>query len=110
MQDRTDKTQRMIRKQVFITREQDSRLKALAQVNGTAAAEEIRRGIELVLEKAAADSDWRNDLKEFLETPSDAWKDRDDMQEFVRELRRSSGKRLVRLGLAQDAMKGESTE
>lgn len=45
---------RMIRKQIYIDEAQESQLKARAKAEGRTEAEIIREGIDLVLEKSAA--------------------------------------------------------
>jgi predicted DNA-binding protein len=85
----------MIRKQVFITKEQDERLKRVAASRGTPAADLIRKGIDQALKEAEDSQDWRT----VLERLSGAWVARDDMQDFVRDLRKGGRRRLERLGL-----------
>jgi hypothetical protein len=46
----------------------------------------------------ASEDDWRQGLDRL----SGAWAERDDMQGFVRDLRKGGGRRLKRLGLARD--------
>ena len=50
---------KMVRKQVFITAEQNKKLKARAAATGVAEAELIRAGIELRLEQKPEQPDWR---------------------------------------------------
>ena len=88
----------MIRKQFFIDEEQNQRLKALSGETGKSEGELIRESIAARIEATAAeDDDWRNGLEKL----SRAWADRDDMQGFVRALRKGSGRRLARLGLVE---------
>jgi predicted DNA-binding protein len=56
------KPQRMVRKQILITPEQNRRLKARAAQAGTAKADIVRRGIELALSAEQAEDDWRAQL------------------------------------------------
>ncbi len=86
----------MIRKQFFIDRDQSRRLKRLAAAKGVAEGEIIRVAIEHKLQNDRAElDDWRNGLNAI----SGSWADRHDMQDFVRKLRKGSGRRLKRLGL-----------
>ena len=88
----------MIRKQFFIDEEQNQHLKALSGETGKSEGELIRESIAARIEATAAeDDDWRNGLEKLLR----AWADRDDMQGFVRALRKGSGRRLARLGLVE---------
>lgn len=82
----------MIRKQVFIKEEQETRLKALAERLGVAEAELIREGIELVLqEKDETDDNWK---ERFLQAAG-IWKDRDDLEQVRREFRESCQPRYI---------------
>lgn len=84
----------MIRKQVFITAEQNRRLKQRAAQTGKAETDIVRQGIELALtSKQAEGDDWRAGL----DALTGAWAERSDMQGFVRELRKGSSRRLKRL-------------
>lgn len=85
----------MIRKQVFITAEQNRRLKQRAAETGTAEAEIVRRGIEVALASETSAADWKKGLAEL----SGAWSDRGDIQDFVRDLRKGTRRRLKRLGI-----------
>ncbi len=89
---------RMVRKQVYITAEQDRLLKERALAEGVAAAEIIRRGLQHAIEQvdeATQLADWKASLR----TGNPIWVDRDDMQEWLRDLRRGWGRRAKRLGL-----------
>lgn len=84
----------MIRKQVYIREDQDSRLKALAAVTGKAEAELIRDGLDRVLaEEEAKKQDWK---KVWLEVAG-IWKDHDEIDEIIAENRRRVQKRMDRL-------------
>jgi hypothetical protein len=99
MQDKSPRKPRMIRKQVFITPEQNRRLKERAALSGVAEAELIRAGIDLRLEQA--DASTKGDWKEAWRQAAGMWKDYDAADQIVskrrarlrkrRELRRSSG-------------------
>jgi len=90
---------RMVRKQVFITAEQNRKLKARAAAAGVAEAELIRAGIDLRLEQEPEE---RIDWKARLEKLSGAWAERDDLDEILQRGRRGWKRRLKRLGLADD--------
>ena len=86
----------MIRKQFFIDAEQNRQLKQLAESAGKSEGEVIRESLEaLIIAKSAGDDDWRRGLERL----SGAWADRDDMHDFVRELRQGGSRRLKRIGL-----------
>jgi hypothetical protein len=102
MQDGSGDNKRMIRKQVYIRADQDAALKAVAERDSLTEAELIREGIDLALAKRPPEEDWRVVIRSL----SGMWRDRDDMQDFVRDLRRSSGNRLKRLGLDAESGKG----
>ncbi len=91
--------ERMVRKQVYITAEQDRQLKELARKHGVAAAEIIRKGLQNELATDASPDDWEARKARILAIRP-IWADRDDMDDFVRNLREGTGRRLERLGLA----------
>ena len=94
MQETVKTKRRMVRKQVFITAEQNKRLKTVAAAKGVAEAELIRAGIDQQLAQAKVeDDDWRTGLNRL----SGAWRDRDDMHDFVRDLRKGWSRRLARV-------------
>lgn len=97
MQERAPpKPQRMVRKQILITPDQNRRLKARAKAGGVTEAEIVRQGVELALAAGtAADEEWRAGLDRL----AGAWIERGDMQTFVRDLRKGGDRRLRRLGL-----------
>lgn len=83
----------MVRKQIFITAEQNRRLKQRAARTGTAEADIVRQGIELALTSKQAEAD---DWRKGLDSLTGAWAERGDMQGFVRELRKDGSRRLKR--------------
>lgn len=84
----------MVRKQVFITTEQNTRLKSLAAATGDAEGQLVRRGLDLLLEREAARTvDWKAGLMELR----GMWADRYDLDTFYaqrREARRSRRQRM----------------
>jgi hypothetical protein len=94
MQETVKTKRRMVRKQFFITVEQNKRLKAVAAARGIAEAELIRAGIDQQLTQAKVeDDDWRTGLDRL----SGAWRDRDDMDDLIRDLRKGWARRLARV-------------
>ena len=94
---------KMVRKQVFITAEQNKKLKARAAATGVAEAELIRAGIELRLEQIGQEQrDCQKVVEETLGKLSGAWAERDDLDELLRSNRKGWKRRLKRLGLARD--------
>lgn len=89
---------RMVRKQFFITTEQNRRLKAHAAATGVSEAELVRAGIDLRLEQKVEKTDWR----ELADSLSGAWAERDDLDEILRKHRKGWKRRLKRLGLQND--------
>jgi hypothetical protein len=87
MQDASGNNQRMIRKHVYIRADQDAALKAVAERDSVSEAALIRDGIDLALAKRQPEENWRVVIRSL----SGMWRDGDDMQDFVRDLRRSSG-------------------
>ena len=57
---------KMVRKQFFITAEQNKRLKAHAAAAGVSEAELVRAGIDLRLERKPEKADWRRLAPELL--------------------------------------------
>ena len=68
MQDRVDRPKsRMVRKQVFVTADQNRRLKSAAAKSGRAEAELVREGLELALGGAVTlEDNWRERMKEVI--------------------------------------------
>jgi len=103
MQKPAKSKRRMVRKQVFITAEQNRRLKTEAARLGVPEAELVRVGIDMRLDRKSDPDDWRNALDRL----SGAWRNRDDMHDFIRDLRRGSTRSLRRrLGLDERKKNG----
>jgi len=85
MPDFSKRKHRMLRKQVFITAEQNRRLKSLAAATGQSEGELIREGVEKVLEARASEEDWKAAIRRL----AGMWKNRDDLDELFPRLRRS---------------------
>jgi hypothetical protein len=79
----------MVRKQVFITAEQNRRLKAHAASAGVSEGELVRAGIDLRLEQGVERPDWRSLAASF----SDSWREREDLDAEMREIRRRWNRR-----------------
>lgn len=94
MQERLKSKTRMIRKQVYITPEQQRQLRERAAAAGVPEAELIRAGIDKQLvETAQADPDaWRR----IFDDVSPSWAEREDLQEELAELRAGWTKRVER--------------
>ncbi len=106
MQERVQKPQRMVRKQILITTDQSRRLKARAVETGLPETELVRRGIELALTAEQNDpDDWRDGLKRFLAEGEPLGQ---DFAERMRGLKRADAaawrKRLAR---TRRALNGE---
>jgi predicted DNA-binding protein len=82
----------MVRTQIYLTEEQKGNLTRLASTTGRRQSELIREAIDGFLAEHRP-KDW----KEALETARGMWADRDDLDDFVRELRAGWGRRLERL-------------
>ncbi len=92
---------KMVRKQVFITAEQNKKLKLRAAAAGVAEAELIRAGIDLRLNQEPEERRaWKSIVDETFTKLSGAWAERDDLDEILRKNRRGWKRRLKRLGLA----------
>jgi hypothetical protein len=92
---------KMVRKQVFITAEQNKRLKARAAATGVAEAELIRAGIDLRLnQETEQERAWRDVVDETVAKLSGAWAERDDLDNLLRRNRKGWKRRLKRLDLA----------
>lgn len=79
---------KMVRKQIFITAEQNKRLKARAVATGVSEAELIRAGIDLRLEREAQ-VDWRR----LADNLSGEWAKREGLDEEMRKIRRRWNRR-----------------
>ena len=73
----------MIRKQVFITEEQERRLKALSEQLGVAQAEIVREGVDLVLDQR----EMVMDVDAAVDQAFGIWKDREDVEALIQENR-----------------------
>jgi hypothetical protein len=80
---------KMVRKQLFITVEQNRRLKECAAATGVSEAELIRAGIDLKVGGKAEKTDWLSLAESF----SSSWAEREDLEEEMREIRRSWNRR-----------------
>jgi len=89
---------KMVRKQFFITAEQNKRLKEHAVAAGVSEAELVRAGIDLRLAGKLEKPDRQTGLRNL----SGAWAERDDLDDLLRKNRRGWKRRLKRLGLAGD--------
>jgi hypothetical protein len=85
---------KMVRKQIFITSEQNRRLKAHAAATGVSEAELVRAGIDLRLEQKPEKVDWRR----LAERLSGAWAERENLDEEMREIRSRWNRRDQFLG------------
>jgi hypothetical protein len=92
---------KMVRKQFFITAEQNKRLKAHAAAAGVSEADLVRAGIDLRLEQESeTPRAWRNIVDETVAKLSGAWAERDDLDDLLKRHRQSWKRRRKRLGLA----------
>jgi hypothetical protein len=90
---------KMVRKQVFITAEQNKKLKARAAATGVAEAELIRAGIDLRLEQGLEKQrPWREIVDETVAKLSGAWAERENLDEEMREIRSRWNRRSTILG------------
>ena len=94
MQERLKSKTRMIRKQVYITPEQQRQLRERAAAAGVPEAELIRAGIDKQLvETAQADPDaWRR----IFDDVSPSWAEREDLQEEIAQVRAEWSKKVDR--------------
>ena len=86
---------KMVRKQLFITAEQNRRIKSRAAVTGLSEGEVIRRGInrELDEKSGTAEGNWKVAWRQAF----GMWKDRDDIEEFYAERRKRDRQRMERI-------------
>jgi hypothetical protein len=90
---------KMIRKQLFITEEQNRKLKERAAATGVSEAELIRAGIDLRLEQGAQDQRaWGDVVDETVAKLSGAWAERENLDEEMREIRGRWNRRSLLLG------------
>jgi len=85
---------KMVRKQFFITAEQNRRLKVHAAALGVSEADLVRAGIDLRLDRKVEKTDWRRLADSF----SGSWAEREDLDEEMRQIRRSWNRRDQLLG------------
>src|SRR5215469_6784730 len=79
--------------QVFLREDQKTALKSLSARTGTRQSDLVRRGVDLLLEKAAAKkADWR----EAVRAVAGLWRDRKDIETESARLRGSLRKRFER--------------
>jgi hypothetical protein len=77
--------------QVFLREDQKTALKSLSARTGARQSDLVRRGVDLLLEGAAArNSDWR----EAVRSAAGLWRDRKDIETTSAKLRRSLTKRF----------------
>lgn len=83
---------KMVRKQLFVSEEQNRRIKERAAATGRSEGEVIRRGIDRELDDktAEAEGDWKDAWRQAF----GMWKDRDDIEELLARQRRSTRKRM----------------
>jgi hypothetical protein len=86
---------KMVRKQLFITADQNRRIKSRAAATGKSEGEIIRRGIDRELDDKAAEAE--GDWKEAWRQAFGMWKDRDDIDAFYAERRKRRSKRRQRM-------------
>ena len=86
--------QRLVRKQLLITQEQNRRLKTLAAASARPAAELVREALDawLATQKAGED-DWKAGLM----SVAGMWKDRTDLDAFYAERRKRRAERRDRM-------------
>lgn len=90
---------KMVRKQFFITAEQNKKLKARAAETGVAEAELIRSGIDLRLDQEPQEQRaWRSVVDETVARLSGAWAERENLDEEMREIRSRWNRRSTLLG------------
>jgi hypothetical protein len=82
----------MVRTQIYLTDEQQCALEKLAAITGRRKSDLIRRALDRYLAEHRP-KDW----KDALEAVRGMWADRDDLDEFVSNLRAGWEKRLERL-------------
>lgn len=82
----------MVRTQVYLTEEQERGLKRLAETTGRRQSELIREALDRYL-SASQPEDW----KAAFEAVRGMWADRDDLDDFVSDLRAGWEKRRKRI-------------
>jgi hypothetical protein len=79
--------------QVFLREDQKTGLKSLSARTGARQSDLVRRGVDLLLERAAArKADWR----EAVRAAAGLWRDRTDIEKDSAKLRASLKKRFKR--------------
>ena len=90
---------KMVRKQLFITTEQNRKLKERAAATGLSEGELMRAGIDLRLAKEPEEQRaWRDLVDETVAKLSGAWAERENLDEEMREIRRRWNRRSLFLG------------
>jgi hypothetical protein len=90
---------KMVRKQFFITEEQNRKLKEQSAAIGVSEADLIRSGIDLRLEQVARDQRaWKDVVNETISKLSGAWAERENLDEEMRVIRRSWNRRSLLMG------------
>ena len=87
---------KMVRKQLFITAEQNRKIKSRAATTGKSEGEIIRRGIDRELELVTSTregGDWKDAWRQAF----GMWKDRDDIEELYANRRRRDKQRMERI-------------
>lgn len=81
---------KMVRKQFFITAEQNKRLKARAAAAGVSEAELVRAGIDLRLEHEVVE---KTDWLRLADNLSGSWAERENLDEEMRDIRKRWNRR-----------------
>jgi hypothetical protein len=90
---------KMVRKQLFITTEQNRKLKERAAATGLSEGELMRAGIDLKLaQQSEQQRAWRDIVDETVAKLSGAWAERENIDEEMREIRRRWNRRALLLG------------
>ena len=90
---------KMVRKQLFITAEQNKRLKSRAAAMGVSEAQLIRAGIDLRLQdQGDRQKAWSDTVDETVANLSGGWAERENLDEDMREIRRRWNRRDQLLG------------
>ena len=77
--------------QVFLRDDQKDALKAIAARTGQKQSDLVRRGVDLLIEKARQrDADWREATRRI----AGLWKDRTDLDEVMQSIRERSKRRF----------------
>src|SRR5687767_10230491 len=95
MQERVGKPRaRLVRKQLMLTGEQNTRLKRIAAATSRSEGELVREAIDAMLRKLEAeDEDWKAAWRQAV----GLWADRDDIDEIMAERRAARGRRRDRI-------------